>query len=128
MIIKSCIFFLRYSNLDGSNRHTILEGQVPHPFAITIFEEWMYWTDWNHKSVEKANRFTGENREILKNTTHRPMDIQIFHPLRQPLGSEKEASTLLYYSFVLYSYYIMYYFFQVQTRVVEITEGALIYV
>ena len=52
--------FTRYANLDGSDRHTVLEeGSVPHIFSITLFEEWMYWTDWNLKTIEKANRFTG---------------------------------------------------------------------
>ena len=71
--------------MDGGNRHTVLEG-VPHAFAITIFEEWMYWTDWNHKTVEKANRFTGADRQVLRNTTHRPMDIHVMHKLRQKQG------------------------------------------
>ena len=74
--------------MDGGNRHTVLEG-VPHAFAITIFEEWMYWTDWNHKTVEKANRFTGADRQVLRNTTHRPMDIHVMHKLRQKQGQNK---------------------------------------
>ncbi len=76
----------RYADLDGNNRHSVLFGVVPHPFSITIFEEWMYWTDWNTKSIEKANRFTGEDRQVLRNTTHRPMDIHVVHPLRQIAG------------------------------------------
>ena len=49
----------RFADLDGSNRHAALAASVPHAFSITIFEEWMYWTDWNHKAIERANRFTG---------------------------------------------------------------------
>ncbi|XP_064646226.1 low-density lipoprotein receptor-related protein 2-like [Lineus longissimus] len=75
--------YIESANYDGSGRQTIIQGTVPHVFSITIFEDYMYWTDWNHRAVEKANRFTGENRQILKNLTHRPMDIQVFHPLRQ---------------------------------------------
>jgi hypothetical protein len=44
----------------------------------------MYWTDWNHQSVEKANRFTGIQQSVLVNVTHRAMDIHVVHPLRQP--------------------------------------------
>lgn len=71
--------------LDGTGRHTALEG-VPHPFAVTIFEDWMYWTDWNHMSIEKAHKFTGANHTVLLNTTHRPMDIHVYHPLKQKAG------------------------------------------
>lgn len=63
-----------------------MQGKVPHPFAITLFEDFMYWTDWNHKSVEKANRFTGANHTVLQHVTHRPMDVHIYHPLQQPKG------------------------------------------
>ncbi|XP_071545834.1 low-density lipoprotein receptor-related protein-like [Panulirus ornatus] len=43
----------------------------------------MYWTDWNLKAVLRANKFTGEDFQFLRNTTHRPYDIHIYHPLRQ---------------------------------------------
>ena len=76
--------YIEYADIDGNNRHTVLSGTAPHPFAITIFEEWMYWTDWNHRSVEKANRFNGTlHHTVLTNVTHRAMDIQLVHPLRQ---------------------------------------------
>ena len=80
------IFCCRYANTDGTNRHIVMQGKVPHPFAITLFEDYMYWTDWNHKSVEKANRFTGANHTVLQHVTHRPMDVHIYHPLQQPKG------------------------------------------
>lgn len=80
------LFLFRYANTDGTNRHIVMQGKVPHPFAITLFEDFMYWTDWNHKSVEKANRFTGANHTVLQHVTHRPMDIHIYHPLQQPKG------------------------------------------
>ena len=61
----------------------VLDGSVPHVFSLAVFEDWMYWTDWNHMAVEKANRFTGADRTILVNVTHRPMTIHVVHPLRQ---------------------------------------------
>lgn len=71
--------------MDGTGRRTALES-VPHPFAIAVFEDWMFWTDWNHLSIERANKFTGENHTILLNVTQRPMDIHIYHPLKQKKG------------------------------------------
>ncbi|XP_035827354.1 low-density lipoprotein receptor-related protein 2 [Aplysia californica] len=76
---------IEYADLDGSHRHIVLEG-VPHPFSISLFEDYMYWTDWNHLSIERANKYTGENHEILWNVTHRPMDVHVFHPLKQKPG------------------------------------------
>ncbi|XP_076440226.1 low-density lipoprotein receptor-related protein 2-like [Babylonia areolata] len=73
---------IEYSNMDGTGRKTVME-KVPHLFAITIFEDWMYWSDWNHMSIERAHKFSGANHSVLLNVTHRPMDIHVFHALRQ---------------------------------------------
>ena len=59
---------------------------LPHPFAITIFEDELYWTDWHTKSINKANKFHGNAVETVKNRLHFPMDIHTLHPQRQPEG------------------------------------------
>lgn len=59
---------------------------LPHPFAITVFEDSLYWTDWHTKSINSANKFTGKNQEIIRNKLHFPMDIHTLHPQRQPTG------------------------------------------
>lgn len=79
------IFNLRFINADGTGRHTVMEG-VPHPFAIALFEDWMYWSDWNHMTIERAHKYTGDNHSVLVNVTHRPMDVHIYHPLKQRPG------------------------------------------
>ncbi|KAF3832984.1 hypothetical protein F7725_026649 [Dissostichus mawsoni] len=62
------------------------EHGLPHPFAITVFEDSLYWTDWHTKSINSANKFTGKNQEIIRNKLHFPMDIHTLHPQRQPAG------------------------------------------
>ncbi len=76
--------YIEYSDFDGKNRHSVLTGSsVPHVFALSVLDDWLYWTDWNLKGLMKANKFTGENLQVLRNTSHRPYDIHIYHPLRQ---------------------------------------------
>lgn len=70
--------------MDGQNRHRALSGTLPHVFAVTLFEDWVYWTDWNTHTVEKAHKYTGVNRAVMGNNTHRPYDIHVYHPYRQP--------------------------------------------
>ncbi|XP_016414141.1 low-density lipoprotein receptor-related protein 2-like [Sinocyclocheilus rhinocerous] len=77
--------YIEFSDLDGNHRHTVYDGILPHPFAITVFEESVYWTDWNTRTVEKGNKYNGSGREVLVNTTHRPFDIHVCHPYRQPI-------------------------------------------
>lgn len=63
----------------------------------------MYWTDWNHLTIEKANKFTGENHRIIWNVTHRPMDIHIFHPLKQKPGRDFLTFIIMFFIFKFFS-------------------------
>lgn len=77
---------LRFSDLEGRHRHTVYDGILPHPYAMTIFEDTVFWTDWNTRTVEKGHKYDGSGRVVLVNTTHRPFDIHVYHPYRQPIG------------------------------------------
>lgn len=59
-IISSC-------NFDGSDRRVVLYSSeyLRHPFSITTFEDWIYWTDWDKAAVFKANKFTGEDIQAI---------------------------------------------------------------
>ncbi|ALC49629.1 CG8909 [Drosophila busckii] len=72
------------SNLDGSERTKVLSTHLPHPFALTIFEDTMYWTDWNTKTVSAANKISGKGFRSVHENFHFPMDIHAYHPARQP--------------------------------------------
>lgn len=64
----------------------MLSQDIPHIFALTLFEDFIYWTDWETKSINRAHKTTGANKTMLISTLHRPMDIHIYHPYRQPDG------------------------------------------
>lgn len=70
--------------LDGSDRKKVISKGLPHPFALTIFEDAIYWTDWHTKSISTANKATGTGLKTIHSNLHFPMDIHSFHPQRQP--------------------------------------------
>lgn len=72
------------AKFDGSNRRKVISKGLPHPFAITIFEDAIYWTDWHTKSISTANKQTGAGLKTIHYNLHFPMDIHSFHPQRQP--------------------------------------------
>ncbi|KAL1506053.1 hypothetical protein ABEB36_005485 [Hypothenemus hampei] len=72
------------SGLDGSKRKKIVTKGLPHPFALTIFEDAIFWTDWHTKSITTANKITGAGLKILHSQLYFPMDIHTYHPQRQP--------------------------------------------
>ncbi|KTF77616.1 hypothetical protein cypCar_00040724 [Cyprinus carpio] len=66
--------------MNGQNRHRAKTGSMPHAFALTLFEDLVYWTD----TIKRAPKYTGANRVVMGNNTHHPNDIHIYHPYRQP--------------------------------------------
>lgn len=71
---------------NGANHKRILKNfdYLHHPFAITIYENNVYWTDWRLGSVVKADKFTGKNVSIFYQSSTQPFDIKVMHPSRQP--------------------------------------------
>ncbi|XP_030748487.1 very low-density lipoprotein receptor-like isoform X1 [Sitophilus oryzae] len=73
---------------DGQNRKLILfsANALRHPFSITTFEDWLYWTDWDRAAVFRANKFTGKDLSPITATEMvlNPMVIHVYHPYRQP--------------------------------------------
>ena len=55
-----------------------------YPFAITIFENEIYWSDMDQYQIEKAKKLTGSDRQDMIHTVWFPFDLHIYHPLRQP--------------------------------------------
>jgi len=82
-IIGSC-------NYDGTGRRTVLYSpdNLRHPFSITTFEDYVYWTDWDKETIFKANKFTGKEVEAVTSirTLQHPMVVHVYHPYRQPDG------------------------------------------
>lgn len=64
----------------------VMSQDIPHIFAMTLFEDYIYWTDWETKSINRAHKTLGTNKSMLISTLHRPMDIHIYHQYRQPPG------------------------------------------
>ncbi|XP_017769836.1 PREDICTED: low-density lipoprotein receptor-related protein 4 [Nicrophorus vespilloides] len=69
---------------DGGDRKKVISKGLPHPFALTIFEDAIYWTDWHTKAISTANKATGAGFRTIHSNLHFPMDIHSYHPQRQP--------------------------------------------
>uniref|UniRef100_A0A673WMS1 Low density lipoprotein receptor-related protein 5 n=1 Tax=Salmo trutta TaxID=8032 RepID=A0A673WMS1_SALTR len=76
--------FIHRANLDGSSRETVVEGTLTHPFALTLSDETLYWTDWQTRSIHACNKHTGDKRREILSGIYSPMDIQVLGSDRQP--------------------------------------------
>ena len=74
------------ADIKGQHRQIILSEQIKHPFALTVFHNYMYWTDWDTSAIHKANKFTGEDASLVAENLYAPMDIHVYHRQRQPIG------------------------------------------
>ena len=74
------------SNLDGSDRRKVVYLPAQHPFSVTVFEDFIYWSDWQSDGIFKANKFTGNGTTRIVHGLYSIMGVEIYHPLRQPTG------------------------------------------
>lgn len=60
---------------------------IPGVIALTLFEDYVYWTDGKTKSLSRAHKTSGAGRLSLVNSWHAITDIQVYHSYRQPDGN-----------------------------------------
>ncbi|XP_076823399.1 prolow-density lipoprotein receptor-related protein 1-like isoform X2 [Clavelina lepadiformis] len=86
--------YVAYCNFDGSQARVLLERTgngilAAHVFSMSMFEDRIYWTDWHDQSIHSVHKFRaldGKNDTVLgRSFIHRPMDLKVIHPLRQPM-------------------------------------------
>lgn len=75
------------SKLDGSMREVLVSATI-YPFAITIFRNYIYWTDLQLRGVYRAEKHTGANMiEMVKRLEDSPRDIHVYSEDRQECSS-----------------------------------------
>lgn len=84
---KTGLDTIESTDLNGNHRRIVLKsGSVKHPFGISVFQDSIYWTDWNGHRLLKANKFTGDEEVELVVNLVNVMNLVVFHQQRQPLG------------------------------------------
>ncbi|XP_048256632.1 low-density lipoprotein receptor-related protein 4-like isoform X3 [Haliotis rufescens] len=74
-------------NMDGGDRRVVIRMSSEHMFAITMFQDFLYWSDWGSSTLRKVNKRTGKNVEVINTGKGSPFDVKVFHPDRQPEAS-----------------------------------------
>lgn len=72
------------SDLDGQQRRTLV-APVQHPYGLTLLGPYIYWTDWQSRSVHRANKNSGGEGITVRANLPGLMDIQAVDRDR-PLG------------------------------------------
>jgi len=71
--------------LNGSDVRYVYEDarEIQRPFAIAVFEDSLYWTDWSTNAIKSVDKWTGFNPKTLNIGAYSVMDIKVYHKLRQ---------------------------------------------
>lgn len=88
LFIKCNLFSVPFA---GQDREVIADD-LPHPFGLTQYQDFIYWTDWSRRSIERANKTSGQNRTIIQGHLDYVMDILVFHSSRQSGWNECASS------------------------------------
>jgi hypothetical protein len=60
---------------------------VQHPYGLTLLDSYIYWTDWQTRSIHRADKGTGSSVILVRSNLPGLMDIQAVDRA-QPLGEK----------------------------------------
>lgn len=71
---------IEMTDLNGASRQVLLSSadQI-HPFGLALYENVLYWTDWNKKSILRYNLTSAKHETVIPDL-QQPMDIHVYDP------------------------------------------------
>jgi len=56
---------IEMASVDGSERVVVSDKDLPHPFGFSLLGDFIYWTDWQDRNIQRAEKEGGSNRVIM---------------------------------------------------------------
>ncbi|XP_055856668.1 low-density lipoprotein receptor-related protein 6 [Episyrphus balteatus] len=68
---------------DGKKRQVLVGTDVDEPYAVSLYQDYVYWSDWNTGDIERVHKITGQNRSLVHNDMTYISSLLIFYNNRQ---------------------------------------------
>lgn len=94
---------------DEINLSAVAYEHIQGVMALTLFEDFVYWTDGKSKSLRRAHKTTGAQGMELLNSWQAIKSIKVYHSLRQPEGAPSVCLLRLILSHMLSSIWLSSY-------------------
>lgn len=65
--------------MDGTDRREVITENLPHLFGFSLLGDYLYWTDWQRRSIDRAHKLTGGDREIIVEQFPNVMGLKAVH-------------------------------------------------
>ena len=76
---------LEYVSYDGMRRTKVLEKSVIiHPFALSMFEDFIYYSDWSQPAgIMRVSKTNIGGKFLIQQDLSKPMNLKVIHPVLQ---------------------------------------------
>ncbi|KAK7873393.1 hypothetical protein R5R35_000192 [Gryllus longicercus] len=68
---------LEVVTLDGNERREVLNDGLPHMFGLSLLGDYLYWTDWQKRTIERVHKLTGGNRTLIVEQLPNVMGLKV---------------------------------------------------
>lgn len=51
--------------MDGSGRRVLINENLPHAFGLSLLGDYVYWSDWQRRSIDRAHKSKGTDRAVI---------------------------------------------------------------
>ncbi|XP_028025930.1 low-density lipoprotein receptor-related protein 6 [Bombyx mandarina] len=78
---------VEFAFLNGTGRQTLADN-IPMPYALALFNDSVYWGDWNTGQIQQARKTDGSNRKSIRKDLDYISDLKLYHRAKS-MGSNQ---------------------------------------
>ncbi|XP_039480591.1 low-density lipoprotein receptor-related protein 6 [Drosophila santomea] len=68
---------------DGKRRQILVGSDMDEPYAVSLYQDYVYWSDWNTGDIERVHKATGQNRSLVHSGMTYITSLLVFNEKRQ---------------------------------------------